>query len=252
MSKPHNLANRTKELETFLEMATGSHDCRIMFIEGPSGIGKTSLVRRFKHKCPSEIKYVPFDCKGGNSLADFLSHVILYLGNEHFPNFSSKLKFFVHGGVDFSENDIAAETISIAIHADANSATQSFRLDQLQQAFFSDLGELEHRTVITLDTYQTASELLQNWIESKWLRAVECQLERVVTVIAGQSIPNPNNLVWGDKCEHFHLPAIKDVKAWYDFYSQKLSEDSIKTVALLCDGHPATVHQMLSLVESRW
>ena len=40
MAKLHKLANRTKELETFLQMAQGNHDCRIMLIEGESGMGK--------------------------------------------------------------------------------------------------------------------------------------------------------------------------------------------------------------------
>ncbi|MEM8720263.1 MAG: ATP-binding protein [Cyanobacteria bacterium P01_G01_bin.39] len=253
MAKQLNLANRTKELDIFLKMATGNYDCRIMLIEGESGMGKTSLLKRFKHKCPSEIKYIPFDCKGVVSIPAFLSQIVVDLGHDKFPSFVSKVKVFVQGGVDFSENDIAAEnTISIAINSsNVDPATQNFRLEQLQQAFFNDLAKLEQRIVITLDTYQMVNETLQNWIESKWLRAVERQLDNVVTVIAGQFVPDhQNNSVWGDECEHFVLSAIK-VKDWCEF-CRDLPEDTVKGLALAGNGHPANVHQMLSLVVKRW
>ncbi|MBD2074361.1 ATP-binding protein [Phormidium sp. FACHB-592] len=249
MPKLRNLANRTKELEIFLKMAVGNYDCRIMLIEGVSGMGKTSLLSRFKHQCPSGVKYVPFDCKGVDSIAAFLSEVVTELGQEQFQTFLSKVKLFVQGGVDFSENDIAAEnTISIAINSHVDPKTQEYRLEELQKAFFNDLAALEHRTVITLDTYQLASDSLREWLESKWLRAVARRLRNVVTVIAGQSIPDPNNSVWVDECEHFSLNPINDVKAWCDFCSDllelsKVPEETIKLVIDGLHGHPAQINQ---------
>lgn len=238
-------------------MAEGSHDCRIMLIEGASGMGKSSLLSRFRQKCPEDVVYVPFDCKGVDSIAAFLSEVVVDLGREKFPTFLNKVKLFVQGGVDFSENDIAAEkTILIAINSNVDPTPQEYQLEQLQQAFFSDLSALKSRTVISLDTYQMASESLKGWIESKWLRTVERHLKNVVTIIAGQHIPDPNNSVWGHECEHFSLRPIEDVRAWYEFYvdlpNSVLPEDSIKTIALVCKGHPANVCQMLSIVTEHW
>lgn len=235
-------------------MAVGDHEYRIMLIEGVSGMGKTSLLSRFRHECSSEVKFVPFDCKGVNSIAAFLSEVVVDLGHENFPRFLEKVKFFVQGGVDFSENDIAAEkTISIAINSNVDLATQDYRLEQLQQAFFDDLALLEHRTVISLDTYQEASDSLQAWIETKWLRTVDRRVKNVVTVIAGQSVPNYNNSVWGDNCEHFLLTAIVDIQAWCKFCSDSdLPEEAIKAVTLAFEGHPANTHQTLSLLIERW
>ncbi|MBD2256286.1 AAA family ATPase [Pseudanabaena sp. FACHB-2040] len=257
MPKLRNLANRTKELNIFLKMAEGNYDCRIMLIEGESGMGKTSLLNRFRQECPSEVKYVPFDCKGVNSIAAFLSEVVTDLGHDKFPAFGNKVRLFVQGGVDFSENDIAAEkSISIAINSGVDPQTQEYRLEELEKAFFYDLAKLEHRTVITLDTYQSASELLRNWIESKWLRAVG-RLRNVVTVIAGQLVPASNHSVWGDDCEHFVLKPISEIEAWCKFCSELLeeavlSEDAIKAIALGCKGHPANIHQMLSIAAEQW
>ena len=253
MAKQRNLANRIKEREIFLKMAKGKYDCRIMLIEGVLGMGTTYLLRRFQQQCPSEIKYIPFDCRGVVSIETFLSQIMADLGQEKFPTFVNQVKVFVQGGVDFSENDIVAEkTISIAIYSNNNDpATQNFRRERLEQAFFKDLAKLEHRIVITLDTYQSANELLQDWIESKWLRAVERQLTNVVTVIAGQSIPDHNNSVWGDECEHFLLTSIKEVKDWCDFCPD-LPEDAVKSIVLVGKGHPGEVSQMLSLVAKNW
>ncbi len=254
MAKQRYLANRTKELDVFLKMAEGKHDCRIMFIEGPSGMGKTSLLTRFKQRCP--VQYVPFDCKGVASVAAFLSQVVVDLGRGQFPTFMSKVKVFVKAGVDFSENEFDAEKLSIMINSDVDPATQAHRLEQLQQAFFDDLEKLEGRVVITLDTYQLANEALQNWIESRWLRTVGRHSKNVVTVIAGQSVPDSaDNSVWGDECDHFKLSPIVEVTAWCQFCSDlqfDLPEEAIKAIALVGKGHPKTVHQMLSLALESW
>lgn len=252
MPKLRKLANRTHELEMFLKMAAGQHDCRIMLIEGESGMGKSSLLNRFKQECPKDIQYVPFDCKGLSNIASFLSEVMLDLKPERFSAFERKLRLFVQGGVDFSGNDIAAkEQINIAINSDIDAQTQQYRLEQLQTAFFEDLSKLDGTTIVTLDTYQEASPQLRDWVESKWLRAVERHLTNVVTVVAGQSIPDPNNSVWGSECEHFELKAIHDVKAWCEF-CEELPEDAIKTITLAAKGHPSSFSQMLEIVKPGW
>jgi len=258
MAKLRKLANRTKELEIFLQMAQGKHDCRIMLIEGESGMGKTSLLSRFRQQCPDTVKYVPFDCKGLDSIAAFLSEVVNDLGRAQFPIFEKKLRTFIQGSVDFSENDIAAQTISIAINGTSlDPQAQEHRLRQLHDAFFDDLEKFEHQIVIVLDTYQMANESLQNWIESTWLRTVKRRLKKVVTVVAGKSIPDPNHLVWGDKCTPFILTPILDEKAWYEFCSDlpeycKLPEPTVKTIVLLAEGHPSNVIQTLSLIAKKW
>lgn len=252
MPKLRNLANRTKELEIFLKMVAGEHDCRIMLVEGASGMGKTSLLNRFRQECPTTIKYVPFDCKGVSSVAAFLSLVVIDLGRDQFPTFLDKVRALIKGGVDFSGNDIAAEkTISIAINSNVDLRTQEYRQEQLEEAFFSDLAALEYRTVITLDTYQMANESLRNWIECKWLRTVERHLDRVATVIAGQSVPNPSNSVWGSECEHFPLSHIVEIHAWCSFFSE-LPEEAIKAITLVGKGHPKNVHEMLIMAAKNW
>ena len=143
MAKLRKLANRTKELEIFLKMAQGNHDCRIMLIEGDEGMGKTSLLNRFQQQCPDEVEYVPFDCKGLNSIPAFLSEVINDLGREQFPIFEKKLRTFIQGSVEFSENDTAAEKISIAINGTSlDPQVQEHRLRQLHDAFFHDLEKI--------------------------------------------------------------------------------------------------------------
>ena len=248
MPKLINLANRTKELELFLKMAQGNHDCRILLIEGDPGMGKSSLLNKFRDECPKSVKYIPFDCKGLESISAFLSEVVDYLGNHQFPTFIKQLETFTTGGVDFSKNDIKGN-VSIIINTDT--IAKDFRLQKLEKAFFEDLEKLEHQIVITLDTYQLGNPALQDWIESKWLRNVEQRLKNVVTVIAGQIIPSPNHSVWGYKCKHFLLTSINDSNAWCEFFSE-LPKDAVKAIALSANGHPSNVHQMLLLMVDKW
>ncbi|MGB3789834.1 MAG: ATP-binding protein [Phormidesmis sp.] len=254
MAKQRYLANRTKELDVFLKMAEGKHDCRIMFIEGPSGMGKTSLLTRFKQRCP--VQYVPFDCKGIVSVAAFFSRVVFELGHEQFDAFVKQVNGFVQGGVDFSENDIAAEKMSIAINSGVDPATQDYRLEKLERAFFDDLAKIKGRVVIALDTYQLANGSLKDWIEGTWLHVVGRQLKNVVTIVAGQSVPDSySNSVWGDECDHFRLQPIEEVMAWCKFCSDSqldYPEEAIKLVTLGCKGNPKEIHQILSAAVERW
>ncbi|MEM9246132.1 MAG: hypothetical protein AAGA67_10390, partial [Cyanobacteria bacterium P01_F01_bin.153] len=170
---------------------------------------------------------------------------------DHFQLFTKRVQSFAQGDVDFSGNDIKAkETIAIAINS-VDLKAREFRLAELENAFFKDLSNYGERLVVSLDTYQSATEEFVSWIEGKWLRAVDRRLKNVATVIAGQVAPDPNHVVWGDECEHFHLKPILDCREWQEFWSE-LSEDVVKGIAIVGEGHPKRVHEMLQTVTGKW
>jgi hypothetical protein len=254
MAKLRKLANRTKEFETFLAMAKGQHDCRILLIEGKSGMGKTSLLERFRQDCPKEVLLIPFQAKGIAAIGDFFEKVIRKLGKDCFPSFIKQLQVYELGGVDFSSNDISAKEISIVINAfDADS--QNHRLRKLERAFFNDLQSIQCRIVILFDTYEKASDFLKNWIETKWLPEVEEELTNIVCIIAGQEIPNSNCLLWGDLSQEFILKEIQDPNIWCECFSE-FPKGAIETIYAISKGHPdqfqLTLNEVLNSGLVQW
>ncbi|MEB3117633.1 MAG: ATP-binding protein [Limnothrix sp.] len=259
MAKIHKLANRTKERQVFLEMVRAEHDCRILLIEGESGMGKSTLLTSFRQECQKfdSVSDVTFDCKGLVSLAAFLYQFLEDLGKGSFPRFTKQVNKMSGGGIEFADNEISGQNqISIALNPGVDARAQEFRQEQLLEAFVEDLLAMPQRIVIILDTFQEANETLQHWISGRWLRTVSRKLTNVVMVVAGHHVPDHNNSVWGDNCEHFPLKGIEDPKEWCNYARsigfETLPEDAIKCLALHCDGIPESVIKALNTINAKW
>ncbi|RFP62836.1 MAG: ATP-binding protein [Limnothrix sp. CACIAM 69d] len=259
MAKIHKLANRTKERQTFLEMVRAEHDCRILLIEGESGMGKSTLLRSFRQECQmlESVSYVAFDCKGLESLPAFLYQFLEDLGKENFPRFTKRIRQMDVGGVEFTGNDISGQNqISIALNPGVDAKGQEYRQEQLIEDFVEDLLAMSRRVVIIVDTFQEAHEPFQQWIGGRWLKTVARKLTNVVMVVAGHHVPDRNNLAWGDDCEYFSLNGIRDHQEWC-VYAQHVglghfAEETIRALAICFQGKPSEVSQALHLVNEEW
>lgn len=259
MAKIHKLANRTKERQAFLEMVRAEHDCRILLIEGESGMGKSTLLRSFRQECNDfeTVSYIAFDCSGFANLATFLYRFLRVLGKSNFRNFTRQVCKFQGGGIDFSDNEISGQNqILIALKPESDARVQEFQQEQLLEAFTEDLLAIEKRVVVSIDTFQNANESLMKWIEGQWLGMVAEQLVNVVTVVAGQQVPSPNHVLWGDDCEYFSLNGIRDHQEWC-IYAQNVglghfAEETIRALATVFHGKPSEVAQALHLVNKEW
>ncbi|MCA2732589.1 MAG: ATP-binding protein [Pseudanabaena sp. M135S2SP2A07QC] len=226
MKKLH-LENQTDHLERFKQIITGQASEQILLIQAPSGFGKSTLLTLFKRECQEKKFFVvPIPLKGADNGLPFLFDCVFQkLGQEHFPNFADKLEPIVGRGVNISKNwTFGRQQIEIALNVD--DSTRKYHLMELQQAFFNDLSRISGRIVFLIDDFEFAPTEIQNWIESALLMATG-RISHLSVVVAGQNIPDSNNVDWGDLSQCLKLkPAIEISHKYSSRFESIIAEKS--------------------------
>ncbi|MGP1386956.1 MAG: hypothetical protein ACTS2F_25590 [Thainema sp.] len=236
-------ANRKKEVQLFLNMVQGKHPARIFLIEATSGMGKSNLLNKFRRECPKSIHQVSLNLRCAEIGLPYLFNTIQNdIGQKNFPHFQQELHRLLSGSINFSGNQMEGEqTIQIALNIDET--IRNFRLMKLQDAFFLDLAILYQPITILIDSFEEGIDEVKNWIEGEFLKKAS-KIPGLTVVVAGQIVPNPNNIDWGDNCEHHCLNAIQVEEDWYEFVDQAdlpFSKDVTRAIVCLCKGNPLQV-----------
>ena len=94
-----------------------------------------------------------------------------------------------------------------------NRADREERRAVLTENWFSDLSGYGSPLLIAFDTYEKAVPDVQDWIAGPFLaRAADTHNLRVL--IAGQQVPDTNNIDWGDCCVHHQLCGVPEAADW--------------------------------------
>ena len=210
-------ANRTRELHLFEQMLRRQVRERILLIEAPSGYGKTGLMGRFDEiLCSQKIHPVLIDLKGAQAgIAFVFSRIQRVLGKPRFRNFNAQIDRFLNSGVEIQNNRLTGEGSQIQVILDVPPEERKYRLTQLQQVFFEDLGRFDRPIVFILDTYNGATEELAGWIESPFLAEVALN-PKLFAIVAGQIIPQPT-IEWQNLHHRCKLDRIREREAWYGY-----------------------------------
>lgn len=239
-------ANRGAEVRLFRQVVLGESPARILLIEGPSSMGKTKLMQQFRRTCPPEVGCVQIDLKTMDlGLPSFFDQVCHGLEAVSFGRFWQELRGFCSGSVNFAGAQFTGSSNQIEVALSVDEQTQRYRLVQLQKAFFEDLADSPQRLVLIMDTFQAAPSELQTWIGGALCQAVaEDRLPNVAVAIAGQTVPDSNNIIWEEICEHRRLKPIHEVAEWQKVAQDLGIEDDfqfIRGVVSVLKGNPKEI-----------
>jgi hypothetical protein len=174
-----NLADRLEEWPAVVELLAGRSRERILLFEGPSGLGKSALVREaatFAKKIG--IPVVQVDMKGGGlDIEGILGQFDLELG-QHLLNFSRE----------------------------GASKTHLLR---------KDLRGLRQPVLIIFDTYEgcVGNKPVLDWLDQQFLSEVETALGLAV-IVAGQEVADTKGARWREWARHFALEPITEIEQW--------------------------------------
>jgi hypothetical protein len=213
-----SLADRLKEWPAIVELLAGHSRERILLFEGPSGLGKSALIRLAAAYAKGlGVPVVQLDLKGGGlDVEGILGQFYLDLGQ--------RLR-------DFSR-DGASKTVLLR----------------------KDLRGLRQPVLAIFDTYEgcVGNQPVVDWMNQQFLVEVETALGLAV-IVAGQRVPDYNGARWRDQARHFALKPITEKEHWelwvelyYPDFQQKGAD--LNTVMMLAQGNPAVVSSAVETI----
>ena len=174
-----NLADRLKEWPAIVKLLAGRSRERILLFEGPSGLGKSALVREASRYAKElRVPVVQLDMKGGGlDIEGILGQFDLELG-QHLLNFSRE----------------------------GASKTHLLR---------KDLRGLRQPVLIIFDTYEGcfSNKPLVDWLDQQFFPEVETALGLAV-ILAGQQVPDAKGTRWREWARHFDIEPIFEQEQW--------------------------------------
>lgn len=193
-------------------------DCqrRILLWQGESGCGKTTLVNYCLRDLPGHVVQLPIDLRSSAvSVAEIFHRIVRILGDQNLPQFARQVATL--GGapqVKIDRNWLAGinNHITVVLQAE-NAADQASRQAALTEALFADLKQWTMPVLFVLDTYEKAATPVMEWVDGAFLAAVPW-VSPVRTLIAGQQVPDPNNIVWQRCCAYQQLLGVPEARDW--------------------------------------
>ena len=193
--------------QAFEQAVTGAAQQRILLISGPSGHGKTAVMKELRAFAEHQgVRSVLLDFKGCPSRDEVFESLRAELGQ-----------------------GILRQTWN---------SQGTVRFHNL----IADLQHLAEPLLLIFDTYEQASEDAQKWLESHLLLKLD-RAPKVVVVIGGQKVPDHERHVWSDLARPLPLGAIDDPSQWMEYAEREwrytLSLEAATMLTTVTGGNPA-------------
>lgn len=207
------IANRNQhEWPAIVNLLAGRSRERILLLEGPSGVGKSELLRQARAYAKAlsiAVAYVDFRA-GMQGVQNVLGHIDLEAGDA-LPNFT------------------------------AAGAGQTHLLRK-------DLRKLAKPLLLIFDTWEGAegNRDVTEWLQLQILPEVETS-PRLAVIVAGQRVPVSANSTWRDLSRRFRLEPITDFDAWREWKSRhhpRVADDIVRVLVTATKGAPNLMADM--------
>ncbi|HEX8185452.1 MAG TPA: hypothetical protein VF747_11890, partial [Blastocatellia bacterium] len=204
--------------------------------------------------------FIPIDFKTStHSLVEILHASTRALGNQAFPKFLSLVNDFV-SVVEIKGNTITGQgnRIQVALSAESPDSLQ-YRRTYLTEAWLDDIRDSGKIVLFIFDTYERASLEVQQWISGTFLAWIP-YIRNIRVLIAGQELPDQNNIIWQDLSMTRAMPGVPNVEDWMPVLRATGRKPAVRDVrswlAGVCvalNGRPAEIMQLIeSLPLGEW
>jgi hypothetical protein len=137
---------------------------------------------------------------GWKSLPQFLNEINILQGNGHLRDESPK-------------QIMSSNAINLALSVETGTPHEIRRVSTLTRILFSDLRKIPNVLLVVFDSYEQATTKLADWISGPFLSHI-AYASNVRVLLAGQVIPNPDNIEWGGFCTTFELSGVANSINW--------------------------------------
>jgi hypothetical protein len=227
---------------------------RILLVRGESGSGKTALLNHCRLTIPEgEFDVVGVQLRGSVvSVAEIFSRAGRALGWQRLPHFARQHAALGGMQIEGNSQEGINNSINVVLHASDNKDDRDQRRTALTDAWFNDFAALRRPVLMLFDTFEQAPTEVQAWLEGPFLtRTVQTPSLRVL--IAGQTVPDRNNIEWGHCCVHQDLPGVPEAPHWLPVLrvmgrlvpSNRNPEDWLAGVCAAFKGRPEAIMKII-------
>lgn len=210
------LADYEKEQRAFEALLEPGCRERILLFQGQSGSGKTTLLNACLEKVPATVPCIPIQFRGSAvGVVEIFYRAGRLLDWERLPNFTRQVAALEGAPhVQIDRNWLAGinNRINVTLHAETR-ADREQRRAALTDAWFQDLQTFDAPLLVALDTYEQATTEVADWIGGPFLARV-AESPPVRVLLAGQEIPDVNNIEWGRCCTLCELYGVPEAEYW--------------------------------------
>lgn len=247
------IADRERELGLFSRIVGRELIPRIMLVEAESGLGKSDLMRMFRHQCKSECVLIDLS-SASYGVPYVLKSIRRELSLKPMPQLERALHRLQRSGIQISDVTMEGEEQQMNVfQAQESEEGRYLRLLEARDALFDDLSDIDQSLVILFDSYEQAPEELREWLYGLFLSQV-VKVPHLTVVVASQQVPPPRT-DWQGLSQRCSLGPIKDAGAWYRYTQARQLPLSLEEVKVLVDasrGHPRSIGEALeTLIEVR-
>jgi|CXWK01.1.fsa_nt_gi hypothetical protein len=212
MSKP--IANYEHARALFDLLLTADTRERILLLEGESGTGKSTLLFVCLDSAGA-IRQVRFSFKEtAISVNEVFYRAGDMLGWEHFPRFLTRVDEMATTRVQVQGNPQVGinNKLEVALTGE-KIEDQDVRLAELTKAWFADVALFHDDVLFVFDHFEKAGTPVQRWLSGPFL-ARAAGTPRLRVVIAGQLVPEGDNIEWGGCCRASKLTGVPEARHW--------------------------------------
>jgi hypothetical protein len=254
------IANYETERRLFAELCNPGSPIRILLLHGESGVGKSTVLRSCMEVLPQHVLCVPIELRGtAVSVAEIFYRLGGHLGWGKLVAFRRQL-----AAIDGRPSTRVSKNLIVGFRNRINVTLYSLgllerseRIAALTEALFEDLELSSRIVVLAFDTFDTAGTETSEWLAGPLLHRV-ARTESMRAVVAGQIVPDNNNIEWGGCCELRRLAGFTNPDHWFPIV-QKLGkvlphDPRLRWLAGVCDalkGNPAKIMQVIEGLPSR-
>lgn len=248
------IANFHSEYEAFQAFVHPESSERILIFRGESGSGKTTLVKRCLGALPKSSHCVPIQLRASAvTIAEVFSRSATILGQGRFSRFGKELEALQGSSeIRVAKNQLIGfnNRITVAMQSE-DTIEREYRRSTLTDAWFDDIKASSSQVLIALDTYEHATMELREWIEGPFLSRV-AQVGQIRALVAGQAVPDHNNIEWGGFSSSYSLLGVFRAEEWMPVVTQLSrripAADPLSWLKGVCDalgGRPKDIMQVI-------
>jgi hypothetical protein len=227
-----DLANREEEKKAFRDMLTGPHS--VLIIHGPTAIGKTVLIDELKRSCPSTIRCVKLDLKGGTTGLDAL--ICAFCDALDWKYFHTVKRESAPRWYDSwipGRQTAQRRAVKRFLQSEPG-ADQRYRRGILTQALLKDLRAFPETTLFLFDTFEEAPFEVKAWVRDVLLDLASERDSHLKLVISGQDdVPAFIGAADG-RASFLPLTNIKDSSEWVKYGVRIKSALEPERIAQFC------------------